>query len=348
MYSNYEALRQPRYSLKALLRPCLDQVMFMNLSKLVSIASFKKKSTHDDFGSERQQANPASNDMWEDCLVSNAPTKSTFDHNKKSHPLEKACTESEYLESLVKTIEGNILPHIIEQHLDSSIPAQWPVKQVIDQKTVESLTKLVLQEDARISVDYVKEIHSSGTTLEDIYLLLLTPVARKLGVMWEEDESSFTEVTIALWRIKQLMYDLSPIFQQYAQVGKTGSSIMLVPLPGSQHNLGLFMVSEFFAKAGWRIWGELAATEEEIVSMAEKEWFDIVGLSASVREQFPQLKELIKTIRAKSKNPHVGIIIGSPVFNQFPELLDDLGADMVGIDAADALEKASFYVERLR
>jgi len=348
MYSNYEALRQPRYSLKALLRPCLDQVMFMNLSKLVSIASFKKKSTHDDFSSERQQANPASNEMWEDCLVSNAPTKSTFDHNKKSHPLEKACTESEYLESLVKTIEGNILPHIIEQHLDSSIPAQWPVKQVIDQKTVESLTKLVLQEDARISVEYVKEIHSSGTTLEDIYLLLLTPVARKLGVMWEEDESSFTEVTIALWRIKQLMYDLSPIFQQYSQVGKTGSSIMLVPLPGSQHNLGLFMVSEFFAKAGWRIWGELAATEEEIVSMAEKEWFDIVGLSASVREQFPQLKELIKTIRAKSKNPHVGIIIGSPVFNQFPELLDDLGADMVGIDAADALEKASFYVERLR
>ena len=223
-----------------------------------------------------------------------------------------------------------------------------PVKQIIDHKAIEDLTRLVLQEDARISVDYVKELHASGTGLEDIYLLLLTPVARKLGAMWDEDESSFTEVTIGLWRIKQLMYDLSPIFQQYAEQGKTGSSIMLVPLPGSQHNLGLFMVSEFFAKAGWRIWGELAATEEDIVSMAANEWFDVVGLSASVREQFPQLKALIKSIKAKSKNPKVGIIIGSPVFNQFPELIDDLGADMVGIDAEDALEKASFYVERLR
>jgi methanogenic corrinoid protein MtbC1 len=194
----------------------------------------------------------------------------------------------------------------------------------------------------------VKVLHAAGTSLEDIYLHLLTPVARKLGEMWEEDESSFTEVTIALWRIKQLMYDLSPIFQQYAEQGKGGSSIMLVPLPGSQHNLGLFMVSEFFAKSGWRIWGELAATEEDIVSMAENEWFDIVGLSASVREQFPQLKELIQKIKAKSKNPKVGVIIGSPVFNQFPELVDDLGADMVGIDAEDALEKATFYVERLR
>ena len=320
----------------------------MNLSKLVSIAGFRKKSARDDFESNQQQTTKASNDMWDDCLVSNAPTKSTFERDNKAHPIEKACTEGEYLESLVKTIEGNILPLIIEQHLDSSIPARFPAKQIIDQKAVEDLTKLVLQEDARISVDYVKMMHGSGTALEDIYLLLLTPVARKLGEMWEEDESSFTEVTIALWRIKQLMYDLSPIFQQYAEHGKSGSSIMLVPLPGSQHNLGLFMVSEFFAKAGWRIWGELAATEEEIVSMAANEWFDIVGLSASVREQFPQLKELIKSIKAKSKNPNVGVIIGSPVFNQFPELQDDLGADMVGMNAEDALEKATYYVEQLR
>ncbi|MBU3574945.1 cobalamin B12-binding domain-containing protein [Polynucleobacter sp. UK-Mo-2m-Kol15] len=320
----------------------------MNLSKLVSIAGFRKKSARDDFEVNQQQTTKASNDMWDDCLVSNAPSKSTFEQDKKTHPIEKACTEGEYLESLVKTIEGNILPLIIEQHLDSSIPAQFPAKQIIDQKAVEDLTKLVLQEDARISVDYVKKMHGSGTALEDIYLLLLTPVARKLGEMWEEDESSFTEVTIALWRIKQLMYDLSPIFQQYAEQGKSGSSIMLVPLPGSQHNLGLFMVSEFFAKAGWRIWGELAATEEEIVSMAANEWFDIVGLSASVREQFPQLKELIKSIKAKSKNPNVGVIIGSPVFNQSPELKDDLGADMVGMNAEDALEKATFYVEQLR
>lgn len=320
----------------------------MNLSRLVSIAGFKKKSKQDDFKLDQQQSSKTSDRMWEDCLVSNAPSQATFKREQDTHPLEKACTEAEYLESLLKTIEGKILPHIIEQHLESSIPEDLQAKATIDENNILQLTNLVLKEDARISVDFVKEIHASGTSLEDIYLLLLTPVARKLGAMWEEDESSFTDVTIGLWRIKQLMYDLSPIFQQYAEQNKTGSSIMLVPLPGSQHNLGLFMVSEFFAKAGWRIWGELAATEEEIIQMAANEWFDVVGLSASVREQFPQLKELIKSIKAKSKNPNVGVIIGSPVFNQFPDLIDDLGADMVGMDAEDALEKATFYVERLR
>lgn len=320
----------------------------MNLSRLVSIAGFKKKSKQESFKENKQQSSKVAESMWDDCLVSSAPNIASFKKEQESHPLEKACTEAEYLESLVKTIEGKILPHIIEQHLESSIPQDLQEKAIIDEKRILELTNLVLQEDARTSVNYVKAIHTSGTSLEDIYLLLLTPVARKLGKMWEEDESSFTDVTIALWRIKQLMYDLSPLFQQYANENKKGSSIMLVPLPGSQHNLGLFMVSEFFARAGWRIWGELAATEDEIIGMAANEWFDIVGLSASVREQFPQLKELIKMIKAKSKNPQVGIIIGSPVFNQFPEQVDDLGADMVGIDAADALEKATFYVERLR
>ena len=320
----------------------------MNLSRLVSIAGFKKKSKQKDFKEGNQQSSKAVDSMWSDCLVSSAPTTANFKKEQETHPLEKACTEAEYLESLVKTIEGNILPHIIERHFESSIPEDLLAKAIIDEARISELTQLVLQEDARTSVTYVKAIHTSGTSLEDIYLLLLSPVARKLGEMWEEDESSFTEVTIALWRIKQLMYDLSPVFQQYAEQNKTGSSIMLVPLPGSQHNLGLFMVSEFFARAGWRIWGELAATEEEIIAMSANEWFDVVGLSARVREQFPQLKEFIKSIKAKSKNPHVGVIIGSPVFNQFPELVDDLGADMVGIDAADALEKATFYVERLR
>ena len=170
----------------------------MNLSRLVGIRVLKKKPDHDKLKLDQRQLPKVSNDIWEDCLVINAPTKSKFEQEKDSHPLEKACAEGEYLESLVKTIEGNILPLIIEQHLDSSIPEQYPSVQIIDQKAVEDLTKMVLQEDARISVDFVKAFHTSGTTLEDIYLHLLAPVARKLGQLWDGDESGFTEVTVAL------------------------------------------------------------------------------------------------------------------------------------------------------
>ena len=322
----------------------------MKLSSLVELALEKLAANTKPIPGAPDPINNAQRNAWADCLTNDAPIDAGANSPIETHPISKACTPEEYLSSLVKTIEGSILPHIVEHHLQSDRLANGqlnvPVHPSVSEAHIDALMILLLQHDASPSANYVKELFAQGVELEELYLNLLTPVARKLGEMWDNDEADFTQVTVALWRIKQLMYDLSPMFQEYAEYKQQGKSVMLVPLPGSQHTLGLFMVSEFFARAGWRVWGELAATEADILRMAKTQWFDVVGLAASVREQFPDLKRMISEVRAASLNPHVGIMIGSPVFNQNPDLIDDLGADMVGIDAVDALEKATFHVEQ--
>jgi len=324
----------------------------MNLLRLVDLAREKLVIKTKPVSSAPAAINNAQRNAWADCLTNDAPIDAGANSPIESHPLSKACTPEEYLSSLVKTIEGNILPHIVEHHLKADRlengQLNVPAHPSVSDAHIDALMLLLLQDDAGPSANYVKELFAQGIELEELYLNLLTPVARKLGERWESDEADFTQVTVALWRIKQLMYDLSPIFQEYAEYKQQGKSVMLVPLPGSQHTLGLFMVSEFFARAGWRVWGELAATEADILRMAKTQWFDVVGLAASVREQFPDLKRMIAEVRSVSLNPHVGIMIGSPVFNQNPDLIEDLGADMVGIDAVDALEKATFHVEQYK
>ena len=322
----------------------------MKLSSLVNLAREKLAVKTKPIAGAPAAINNAQRNAWADCLTNDAPIDAGVNTPIEAHPLSKACTPEEYLSSLVKTIEGNILPHIVEHHLQSDRLANGqlnvPAHPSVSEAHIDALMVLILQDDAGPSANYVKELFAQGIELEELYLNLLTPVARKLGERWDNDEADFTQVTVALWRIKQLMYDLSPMFQEYAEYKKQGKSVMLVPLPGSQHTLGLFMVSEFFARAGWRVWGELAATEADILRMAKTQWFDVIGLAASLREQFPDLKRMINEVRSVSLNPHVGIMIGSPVFNQNPELVEDLGADMVGVDAVDALEKATFHVEQ--
>jgi len=322
----------------------------MKLSSLVDLAREKLVVKTKPVSGAPDPINNAQRNAWADCLTNDAPIDAGANSPIESHPLSKACTPEEYLSSLVKTIEGKILPHIVEHHLQADRlengQLNVPAHPSVSDANIDALMDLLLKHDAAPSANYVKELFAQGIELEELYLNLLTPVARKLGEMWESDEADFTQVTVALWRIKQLMYDLSPMFQEYAEYKQQGKSVMLVPLPGSQHTLGLFMVSEFFARAGWRVWGELAATEADILRMAKTQWFDVVGLAASVREQFPDLKRMISEVRAVSLNPHVGVMIGSPVFNQNPDLIEDLGADMVGIDAVDALEKATFHVEQ--
>jgi methanogenic corrinoid protein MtbC1 len=322
----------------------------MKLSSLVDLAREKLVVKTKPVSGAPDPINNAQRNAWADCLTNDAPIDAGANSPIEAHPLSKACTPEEYLSSLVKTIEGNILPHIVEHHLKADRlengQLNVPAHPSVSDAHIDALMTLLLQDDAGPSANYVKELFAEGIELEELYLNLLTPVARKLGEKWDNDEADFTQVTVALWRIKQLMYDLSPMFQEYAEYKQQGKSVMLVPLPGSQHTLGLFMVSEFFARAGWRVWGELAATEADILRMAKTQWFDVVGLAASVREQFPDLKRMIEEVRSVSLNPHVGIMIGSPVFNQNPDLIEDLGADMVGIDAVDALEKATFHVEQ--
>jgi methanogenic corrinoid protein MtbC1 len=322
----------------------------MKLSSLVELALEKLAANTKPIPGAPDPINNAQRNAWADCLTNDAPIDAGVNSPVEAHPLSKACTPEEYLSSLVRTIEGNILPHIVEHHLQSDRLANGqlnvPVHPSVSDAHIDALMALILQVDAGPSANYVKELFAQGIELEELYLNLLTPVARKLGEKWDNDDADFTQVTVALWRIKQLMYDLSPMFQEYAEYKQQGKSVMLVPLPGSQHTLGLFMVSEFFARAGWRVWGELAATEADILRMAKTQWFDVVGLSASLQEQFPDLKRMINEVRSVSLNPHVGIMIGSPVFNQNPDLIEDLGADMVGIDAVDALEKATFHVEQ--
>jgi methanogenic corrinoid protein MtbC1 len=322
----------------------------MKLSSLVNLAREKLAVKTKPIAGAPAAINNAQRNAWADCLTNDAPIDAGANSPIETHPLSKACTPEEYLSSLVKTIEGNILPHIVEHHLQSDRLANGqlnvPAHPSVSEAHIDALMLLLLQDDAGPSAHYAKELFAQGIELEELYLNLLTPVARKLGEMWDNDEADFTQVTVALWRIKQLMYDLSPMFQEYAEYKQQGKSVMLVPLPGSQHTLGLFMVSEFFARGGWRVWGELAATEADILRMAKTQWFDVIGLAASLREQFPDLKRMITEVRSVSLNPHVGIMIGSPVFNQNPELVEDLGADMVGVDAVDALEKATFHVEQ--
>ena len=52
-----------------------------------------------------------------------------------------------------------------------------------------------------------------GASVETLYLDLLAPTARHLGDLWDADVCDFTEVTVGLGRLQQVLHELSPAFQ---------------------------------------------------------------------------------------------------------------------------------------
>ncbi len=250
---------------------------------------------------------------------------------------------------LMRTIENEIIPRLMLAHQAGPViedvcadPDATP-----GPHEVADLARLALDQDASASAAYVESIRVRGVALEVIYVELLAPTARRLGELWEADLCDFTQVTIGLWRLQQVMYDLSPLFQRDAQRSEVRRKGMLVPAPGSQHTLGVFMVAEFFRKAGWDIWGEPRATVSGLLEAVRKDWFDVVGFSLGAEHQIPELVSTIAAVRRASRNPSVGIMVGGPLVVAHPEFLQDIGADISAETAEEAVEEAEYFIASL-
>ncbi|MFM2399967.1 MAG: hypothetical protein RL341_2124 [Pseudomonadota bacterium] len=241
---------------------------------------------------------------------------------------------------LVNTIEHEIIPRLLkttrqERQLNASAKSQARTT-----VAVTKLAQLILENHAGVAGEYIEQLREQGMSLETIYLDVMQPAARHLGRLWEEDLCDFTAVTIGLWRLQQLMYELSPAFQDDAAHGVHVLRTMLVPVPGSQHTLGLLMVAEFFRRAGWDVWGDPAATVPDLLKAVKTQYFDLAGFSVGTETHFDLLESTIKDIRKHSINPDIRILVGGPVIVANPELVGEVGADGTAPDASQAVQVA--------
>jgi methanogenic corrinoid protein MtbC1 len=176
--------------------------------------------------------------------------------------------------------------------------------------------------------------------MEALYLELLAPAARHLGELWTADLCGFAEVTVGLCRLHQVLRELSPAFQNEGGRRAHGRRALLVPVPGDQHTFGLVMVAEFFRRAGWDVWSGPPASRGELVGIVRREWFAVVGFSASCDTRLEALASGIHAVRRASRNPAVGVLVGGPVFVEHPELATLIGADATAVDGRQATLQA--------
>ena len=249
---------------------------------------------------------------------------------------------------LSRAIEAEIIPRLMLAHptADDCLPAaplsNTQVSQV-SQEEVRAFAQLVLAPDENVAHACIEAMRTSGISVETIYTDLLAPVARYLGVLWEEDLCDFTEVTVGLGRLQQVLRELSPAFGQ-SNTSTSGSRVLLLPGPGEQHTFGLVMVAEFFRRAGWDVGGGPWEAGADPVVMVKREWFDVVGFSLGNIAQLDELATCIKNVRAAALNKSICVIVGGPLFLTNPDFVTYVNADAASTDGAQAPTLAASLV----
>lgn len=279
-------------------------------------------------------------DGWAEtaCLPAGAPG---IDDLLRMEPLEASNDDSLRSVLLAKAVEYEIIPRLMLAHRVSRELVAHPLSggEHVSPEDVAPFAELVLHADDATLRQFVAVLRERGVPIESIFLELLAPVARHLGGLWERDLCTFTEVTVGLGRLQQLLREHSAAFSRH-QDGERSEArrVLLMPCPGEQHTFGLSLVGEFFHRAGWEVVTSFVATDGA-PRMVQKDWFDVVGFSLGCETGIDRLSETIAMVRRKSLNPGVSIIAGGAIFGLHPEFGDRLTADAIITDgpAAPAL-----------
>jgi methanogenic corrinoid protein MtbC1 len=249
--------------------------------------------------------------------------------------------------AVVETVRAHIIPKIVMALRSLPVVATPAHTNRAEPGAIEAFAQLVVGFEDDAAFAYVEQLLASGSSVESILLELLAPAARHLGELWETDAQDFVTVTLGVNRLHCIMRRLGDFSGSDSHAAGSGQSVLLTIIPGEQHSFGLSMVAEFFRRAGWNLCTGPFDSHQELISLVQHHWFDVVGFSVSSDRRLDELKQDIGAIRRDSRNRHVGIILGGPMLLMQPDLVAWAGADMMSVDAAIAPQQAHDLIQRI-
>ena len=243
---------------------------------------------------------------------------------------------------LTKTIEKQIIPRLLRAHRRASaLPQRIARTRQPSAEEIIEFANLLLECDIGVSAAFVEKMCHNGATLEVIFLELFSPAARYIGRLWEKDTINFADVTIALCRLQQLLRELSEAFEADGLASPVSQSALLVAAPGDQHTFGVFLVQEFFRRAGWHVQGGSVASSRELVGLVRDGAYDVIGLSVSNDVAVEGLASVIRAVREAALPRTPCVMVGGRFFLDRPDCVSEVGADATAQDGRRAVLRVS-------
>lgn len=244
-------------------------------------------------------------------------------------------------QTLSQVIEGEIIPRLLLAHRNDPdrtiLPGDAPVGVLA--LDVDMMAPMVLAPDTFALMRHVEGFLARGVSVKNVFVDLLAPVARRLGEFWDADACDFIDVTMGLWRLQEVVREVSERTPGVAASG-AGRTALFALIPGEQHSFGSAMVEELFRRSGWQTVSVPDGDEPTLLAMVGERVLDLVGLTVSVGDHLPQAAATIAAVRAASSNPQLVVMIGGAAVGGQSAIALQMGADGTAANAAEAVTRA--------
>ncbi len=254
---------------------------------------------------------------------------------------------------LSRVIENLVIPRLVATRdagaplpdvEDSALANGARCEPVVTNADIVQFAHLAVHNDPQAMLDFVDARLAVGCSVETLYIELLAPAARQLGKNWEDDSQDFVDVTMGLWRIQEILRELSARVPPKTYHNGAARSALFSPVPGDQHSFGPLMVGNCFERAGWAADILIEPTQHDLNVKCAEQFYHLIGLTVTADCTSGALRSLVSTIRSISRNPDICIMLGGRVINDNPDLVAEAGADGTATDAVSAVAIADQLV----
>lgn len=240
-------------------------------------------------------------------------------------------------ETLGVVLETEIIPRLLMAHTTNA--GHPDLSATIDLPDIDAFAGLAINADVDDLVRVLERNVAAGVSPQILFAKVLAPTARRLGVYWEEDICSFTDVTVALGKLQRIVHRFAGSGDP--PPGHRSRAVLLATVPGEQHTLGLAMVAEAFREARWAVTEDIDSSVSSLQLLLRRARYDLVGLTVASQAALEVMPALIRGLRAVSQNRQVAVLVGGWVFSGRPDLVEWCGADATASDGASAVAKAA-------
>ena len=207
---------------------------------------------------------------------------------------------------------------------------------------------LMLAGNNEAAIKMASDSLASGVTPVEFFENCIAPSLQEVGKRFETLDIFLPEMVTAADTVEAVNTQVINPAVAESNEGASMSlgKVLLATVQGDLHDIGKNMVGLMLKVNGFEVIDlGTNVSPSDIVSRAEQEEVDIIGMSALLTTCLPYMKDVGDHLVGKDIRNKYEVIIGGAAAT--PEIVEDMGANAYGSSAADGVKKCKMLLGKL-
>ena len=147
------------------------------------------------------------------------------------------------------------------------------------------------------TIKLIRKELDNGLAVQFFFEGIAPIIAEKLGDSWKQDTMTFSEVTIAVSKLRLLCQELELLYLEPEDTLKSAPKILLFTLEGENHTFGSYLAALKLKKENFNAQIAIGYSESDLFKLLEFGNFQLIGVSIGSETMVNQSNIITDRIR---------------------------------------------------